>query len=239
MRLCASVTFLPLLCHGVHTYLFPNFHTVVWVRKRLHCICIGFACPFKLGHGNLTEIVWRIAKRGGGMPPHASTPNQKTTHGVQPHPDIVVCPSFLFSPVIRIVNTVFSWLPFSYEMEDLSQKENGAGRPSLVVVGYNRREKPASSQPLLMMGLCSWKRQRNGGTTQQGTFPPVLTEQSIRKSLHWRSDQQREEKVLGSGQRSSNFWSLKFVKVKAIRLCLGRYTWLAYISLLFIDAILI
>ena len=48
--------------------------------------------------------------REGELLPRASTLNQKTTHGFQPHPHIVVCPSFLFSSVIRIVNVVFSFL---------------------------------------------------------------------------------------------------------------------------------
>jgi hypothetical protein len=86
--------------------------------------------PLDIEHGSLTDTVGE-SLREGQLLPRASTLNQKTTHGVQPHPHIVVCPSFLFSPVIRIVNVVFSWLPFSYKMEDLSQKENGAEGSSL------------------------------------------------------------------------------------------------------------
>ena len=120
------------------------------VTLRLYRICV----PLDNEHGSLTDTVQRVAQRGELLP-RASTLKQKTTQGVQPHPHIVVCPSFLFSPVIRIVNVVFSQLPFLYKMEDLSQKENGAERSSLVVLGYSRKEKPSSSLPLLTLGLCS------------------------------------------------------------------------------------
>jgi hypothetical protein len=148
----ASATLQTLICHAVHSQLFTIFLTVVWVRKRLHCNRIGFACRLTV---SMVTLLTRFGEslRDEELLPSASTLNQKTTHGVQPHPHIVVCPSFLFFPVIRIVNVVFSWLPFSYKMENLSR--NDAERSSLVVHGYSRKEKPWSSLPLLTLGLWS------------------------------------------------------------------------------------
>jgi hypothetical protein len=60
----------------------------------------------------------------------------ETTHAVQPHPRIVVCPSsFCFPLMIPIFIFVFSWLggrlAISHEMEYLSYKEDGIEWSSL------------------------------------------------------------------------------------------------------------
>lgn len=143
---CALVTALPWVCHDVHSYLFPNFHTVMWVRMGLHCICIRFSFHFTLRLGSLTETFWWVAWGGREGCYLLRVPLTKRPHTAFSHTHALLCTHlFCFSHVIGIAILVLCWLVFSHEMEDLSHKENSTERSSLVVLVYSRKEKPGSS----------------------------------------------------------------------------------------------
>jgi hypothetical protein len=108
------------------------------------CICIPRPVNKSIGQGSFLStqqfvlVTWNMfgksAVRETCYP--QLHPHQETTHGVQPHPRIVVCPSsFCLFPVIRIFIVVFcglaSRLAISHEMGYLSHKEDYTERSSV------------------------------------------------------------------------------------------------------------
>lgn len=84
-----------------------TWRAVGYVPRRVYKILGHPAC---VRSGSATHTVWQVARQGGFLPP-VMYPYRETTHGVQPHPRIVVCPSsFCFPLMIRSFIFVFCWV---------------------------------------------------------------------------------------------------------------------------------